>query len=270
MKTQILITILLLGLSSLAETNENDIINVTFNNDASGKYTNQMLKKDFPNREWCSLERAEIVSDIDKERGNVLKVTYPRNALGPREGGVQFLVNLPPAEELWLSYYVKFKKGFDFCKGGKLPGLTSGGGTYTGGNKPKDGDGWSARYMWRKHGQGVIYLYYIDMPGKWGEDIKLDGFHFIPGKWYNLIQHIKLNTNSKENGSIDVWINGEKKLSRNDLRLRLGDQGLIDSFYFSTFHGGNTKDWSPYVESTALFDDIIISKTHIIYSKTKK
>ena len=255
---------------SMAKANSNDIVNVTFNNDAVGKYTNQMLKKDFPNREWGALDRAEIVSDIDRERGNVLKVTYPRDALGPREGGVQFLVNLQPAEELWLSYYVKFEKGFDFRLGGKLPGLTSGEGKFTGGHKPKNGEGWSARYMWRKYGESVIYLYYIDMPGKWGEDIKLDGFHFIPGRWYNLVQHIKLNTNSKANGTIEVWINGEKKLSRNNLRLRLGDMGLIDSFYFSTFHGGNTRDWSPYVESIALFDDIIISKDPIIYSKTKK
>jgi len=268
MKTTILTAILLSGVSTFAETNKNTIVNVNFNSNKIGQYTKEMLKKDFPALKWQTLyDRSKIVKDSDTERGNILSVTYPRNSLGPEEGGIQFMVSLPPSEELWLSYYVKFEKGFDFCKGGKLPGLTSGGGKFTGGNKPKHGEGWSARYMWRKNGEGVIYLYYIDMPGKWGENIKLDGFHFIPGKWYNILQHIKLNTNSKANGSIEVWINGEKKLSRNNLKLRLGDLGLIDSFYFSTFHGGNTRDWSPYVESKALFDDIIISNKPIKHNK---
>jgi hypothetical protein len=267
MKTHILITILLLGLSSTAKASSNDVINVTFNSDAIGKYSSQMLKKDFPSREWGDSDRGKIVSDIDEERGHVLQVTYPRDALGPREGGVQFLVNLQPTEELWLSYYVKFKKGFDFSKGGKLPGLTSGGSSYTGGNKPKNGEGWSARYMWRKHGAAEIYLYHVDMPGKWGDDLLLKELSFTPGKWYKLVQHIKINSNNKKNGIIEVWVDGKKMLSRNDLRLRLGDQGLIDSFYFSTFHGGNTRDWAPYVKSVAFFDDIVITKNAIITTK---
>ena len=255
----IIIYIITFGILTMAKADTN-IINVTFNNDQPGKYTKDMLKKDFPMLNWQSLfDRASIVKDAREERGNVLRVEYPRGSVGPQEGGVQFLVTLPKSEELWLSYYVKFEKGFDFRLGGKLPGLTSGEGKYTGGNKPNKGEGWSARYMWRKHGEGVIYLYYIDMPGKWGENIKLE-FYFKPGKWHKLVQHVKLNTNSKTNGVLEVWIDGVKKLSRDDIRLRLKDRGLIDSFYFSTFHGGNNKDWAPHVKSVALFDDIVVSE----------
>ncbi|MDA3799139.1 MAG: hypothetical protein PF692_08675 [Kiritimatiellae bacterium] len=262
MKNKI-IYIIIFGILSVAKA-ETNILNVTFNSNKPGAYTKEMLKKDFPTLKWQSLfDRATIVKDIEKERGNVLKVEYPRSSVGPKEGGIQFLVSLPKSEDLWLSYYVKFEKGFDFRMGGKLPGLTSGEGKYTGGNRPKHGEGWSARYMWRKGGEGVIYLYYVDMPGKWGENLKLRGVNFEPGKWYKLVQHVKLNTDSKANGVVEVWVNGIKKLSRDDLRLRLKDKGLIDSFYFSTFHGGQGKEWAPYVKSTALYDDIVICTTPI-------
>ncbi|HBG26669.1 MAG TPA: hypothetical protein DDX75_06195 [Phycisphaerales bacterium] len=53
---------------------------------------------------------------------------------------------------------------------------------------------------------------------------------------------------------------GRKVLSKSDIRFRLGDMGAIDSFLFSTFHGGNTQDWAPDVNSFASFDEFLISK----------
>lgn len=244
--------------------NTNYIINATFNTQNTGKCSIKTLKNEFPGLEWASIERLEIVSNLHKNRSKVLQVTYPRGAVGPSEGGAQFLVKLKPCNELWLSYHVYFKRGFDFRKGGKLPGLTSGGSKFTGGNKPKNGEGWSARYMWKKDGQAILYLYYVDMKTKWGENIKLKNFHFRPGQWYHLVQHIKLNNNNKSDGIIEIWINQKKVLSKKNIKLRLDNKGLIDSFYFSTFHGGNTPDWGPYVKSTALFDDFLIYEIPLI------
>src|SRR5262249_16347360 len=54
-----------------------------------------------------------------------------------------------PAAELYLRYYLKFPDGFDFGKGGKLPGLYGGPiGAESGGHH---GAGFSTRYMWRDH-----------------------------------------------------------------------------------------------------------------------
>jgi hypothetical protein len=241
------------------------IIHVTFESNAVGPYSLEMIKRDWRDIVKANLyDRAHIVQEEGKQ-SKVLRIAYPAGAVGPREGGGQFLVPLPKSEELWLSYRVKFGEGFDFKRGGKLPGLTSGGSRYTGGRIPKDGDGWSARYMWRKGGQAVVYLYYVDMPGTYGEDLLLNGATFLPGTWHQLTQHIRVNAPHQSNGVLDVWFDGKKVLSRSDIRFRIGEKGLTDSLYFSTFHGGNTKEWAPGVDSFAFFDDFTISRERPAY-----
>ncbi|MDU0355079.1 hypothetical protein RS130_15275 [Paraglaciecola aquimarina] len=140
-------------------------LEVDFDHTPLGHYQSKTVEKDWPNLQWQSLlGRAQIVSSTDNEHKKVLKVDFPKGAVGPQEGGGQFLMSLPATEELWLSYHVKFAHNFDFRLGGKLPGLSSGGSKYTGGHIPTKGEGWSARYMWRQNGEGIIYLYYMDMP----------------------------------------------------------------------------------------------------------
>jgi len=237
------------------------MIRVDFEADTVGPYTPEMVKRDWGKVAWSNLyDRAHIVLEEQAKPNKALRITYPAGAVGPGEGGGQFVVALPPSEEFWLSYRLKFGEGFDFVLGGKLPGLTSGGGKYTGGAMPKDGDGWSARYMWRKGGKAVIYLYYADMPGPWGDDLDLDGATFLRGKWHQLTQHIRVNTPGQANGVLDVWFDGRKALSRSNIRFRVGEKGWIDSLYFSTFHGGHTKEWAPGVDSFAFFDDFSVSK----------
>ena len=238
------------------------MIHVNFESDPVGPYSDEMLQRDWGEIGWANLHgRARIVEEENAGSNRALRISYPAGALGPSQGGCQFVVPLPPSEELWLSYRVKFGERVDFVLGGKLPGLTSGGGKYSGGIKPKDGDGWSARYMWREGGKAVIYLYSVDMPGIWGEDIPLDGTAFSPGTWHRVTQHIKVNTPGLSDGILDVWFDGRKALSRSDIRFRLGEKALIDSFFFSTFHGGATAEWAPRADSFAFFGDFTIGRT---------
>lgn len=234
------------------------ILWVDFEQQAQGSYSDEQVKKAWPKVKWSGLQdRAKIVTNT--EQGQVLRIAYPSGSVGPHHNGGQFLVQLPPAKEYWLSYRVRFSKSFDFRKGGKLPGLTSGGGKYTGGSRPQNGEGWSARYMWKPGGQVMLYLYYIDMPGKWGENLLLKNVHFTPGSWHRLTQRIRVNDTGTKNARVDVWFDDKKVLARENIRLRIGEQGLIDSFYFSTFHGGNTPDWAPQTDGFVSFDDFLIS-----------
>lgn len=251
----------LIQLSTPASFAQTPIIQVQFDSNTLGPYSSEMLKHDWGEIMRSDLyNRARIVSAEEAERGNVLRISYPKGAVGPKEGGSQFVLSLPPSQELWLSYRLKFGRDFDFKNGGKLPGLTSGGGKYTGGRIPKKGDGWSARYMWNKNGRAIVYLYYIDMPGKWGESLRLKNVKFIPGIWYRITQRIKVNTPKQADGILEVWLDNKKVLARSNIRFRVGEQGLIDSFYFSTFHGGSADEWAPNVDSFAFFDDFLISK----------
>lgn len=243
---------------------EKPVLEVDFDDGKLGAYSKLQISTHWPGLDWHSTNSSELVNTEDKKHHLALQAKYPKEAVGPKEGGAQFAVALPPSQEMWLSYQVKFVQGFDFRLGGKLPGLTSGGSKFTGGRLPKNGEGWSARYMWKKQGEAVIYLYYMDMPGKWGENIKLSGFKFKPGRWHTLVQHIKVNTIGKMNGLLNVWIDGVPVLSRNNIQYRGQQNALIDTFYFSTFHGGNTAKWGPKNDSIALFDNFKISKHPLI------
>lgn len=238
------------------------LVKVSFEASRIGPYAAEEARRDWGAATWVGLhDRAEIVPDGSVERGRVLRIAYPKGAVGPREGGGQFEVSLPPSAELWLSYQVKFGAGFDFRLGGKLPGLTSGGGKFTGGHRPEKGEGWSARYMWRARGEAVVYFYHVGMKGKWGDDLSLGGVRFQPGVWHRITQRIRVNAPELADGKLEVWIDGKKVLSRGDVRFRIGDRGLIDTLYFSTFHGGSSKEWGPAGDCFAYFDDFVVSAT---------
>lgn len=229
---------------------------VTFNYHPVGSYTDNQLTADFKNIKWVmTSERAKIVEDA--ERGKVLEVFFPKGSVGPQQGGIQFVRNLPPNKEYYLDYYLKFDAAFDFNLGGKLPGLTSGGETYTGGVHPTEGQGWSARYMWTDK-MPVVYLYYVDMNDTYGESLALST-KFEKGKWYRITQFIKINDYDKTNAEITVWLDGKVVAKKQNFRLRIGTKGLIDSFYFSTFHGGNTTDWAARNDCYIYFDNLIVT-----------
>lgn len=241
-------------ITSCVSNNQNgDILIVDFEQTALGDYDDMDIKADFDTVKWfITKERGTIINE--KAKGNILRVQYPKDAVGPEEGGIQFVCPILPATEYYLSYDVKFEDGFDFKLGGKIPGLTSGGAKYTGGVNPDNGEGWSARYMWVGN-KPIVYLYYVDMQHKYGESLELSTT-LKTGKWYNFTQHIKVNSVGQQDALIEVWIDGNKVGSKENFRLRIGDQGLIDTFYFSTFHGGNTPEWAPSNDSYARFDNI--------------
>lgn len=225
-----------------------------------GPYTKTDIASDFGDIQWSMVEdRASIVNDA--ERGNVMQVFFPKGSVGPEQGGVQFVKMLPPSTAYYYDCYIKFSEDFDYQLGGKLPGMTSGGSKYTGGIQPTDGSGWSARYMWTDK-RPVVYLYYVDMPEQYGEPLYFNPV-FEKGKWYRLTQYIKVNEPNKKNAEIRVWVDGELVLEKNNFRIRIGEKGLIDSFYFSTFHGGNTSDWAPDNDCHIYFDDLRIQKSPI-------
>ncbi len=241
------------------ERGDNRIFSLSFDDNKLGKYTQKDLTESIGKLEWAIIDnRAEIVQD--KVRGKVLKVHYPKGAVGPRKGGIQFNRTFKDVDSCYLDYYIKFDDKFDFVLGGKLPGLTSGGEKYTGGIHPSKGEGWSARYMWLNRGAIVVYFYYLDMKSKWGDALNLYT-RFESGRWYRITQYIKINSEDKFDGEMRVWIDGESVLVKNDVRYRIAPLGRINSFYFSTFFGGASADWAPKKDEAIFFDDIVVSLT---------
>lgn len=250
------VSFFLISCSSLLS--ETILVQEGFDGFELGEYANKQFSNHWNNVRWVDLgKRLSVIED--REGGRVLRVAYPEGGVGPKQTGSQFVLNLPPANEYELSYKVKFEEGFDFRIGGKLPGLTSGAEKFTGGHHPLNGEGWSARFMWREEGTVELYLYYVDNKSKWGDQYVFEGIVLKPGRWYEFRQHIKLNAPQAEDGHIQAWIDGKSVLDLKGVRLRIGDQGHIDSFYFSTFHGGQKPEWAPRNDSFVQFDDLRIT-----------
>ena len=105
-------------------------------------------------------------SIVIKDSKNALETTFNNGSYGVNEtnvpvGGTGFkskTFNQGGVDEACFSYYQYLEDGFDFNKGGKLPGFYGGIGN-TGGNVPTGSDGFSTRLMWRSNGRGQVYAY---------------------------------------------------------------------------------------------------------------
>ena len=91
----------------------------------------------------------------------VLQVTYPEGSFSHDTGGAQLytLWNTTDGSSfntMMVTYEVAFDAGFDWVKGGKLPGLRGGlnSSGCSGGNKSNGLDCFSSRIMWRADGLG--------------------------------------------------------------------------------------------------------------------
>jgi hypothetical protein len=188
----------------------------------------------------------------------VLEVTYPKGSIDPAtttvpEGGAGFLYPLSsPLFSGCLTYEVAFDKGFDFVKGGKLPGLS-------GGNAPSGGAdtslGFSTRYMWRTGGAGEVYAYVPDKSGKYGASVGRGAWTFVPGQWQLLEQEVVVNHIGQNDGVLRVWVDGRLLINRTDMLYRVNSNVLVTGLMFSTFFGGHDPSWASPKMQKAFFRD---------------
>jgi hypothetical protein len=98
----------------------------------------------------------------------VLRVTYPEGSFSHDTGGAQLytLWNTTDGSSfnsMMVTYEVAFDAGFDWVKGGKLPGLRGGlnSSGCSGGNESNGMDCFSSRIMWRTGGLGEGILFAV-------------------------------------------------------------------------------------------------------------
>jgi len=184
----------------------------------------------------------------------VLKVTYPKGSIDPATttappGGAGFIYPSPvPFSFACLAYDVGFEPGFEFAKGGKLPGLY-------GGDAPSGGAdtsrGFSTRYMWRGGGAGEVYAYLPEKNGEYGESISPGAWAFTPGQWQHLEQEVVVNNKGSRDGVLRVWIDDKLVVNWTNMLYRVSDDVLVAGLMFSTFFGGHDPSWaSPRTQST--------------------
>ncbi|KAF5353429.1 hypothetical protein D9756_007902 [Leucocoprinus leucothites] len=223
-----------------------------------------------------------------------LKAHYPKGSYKPSVdpcGGVSFYapgptsVDLTTAKEALFSYSVYFPQGFDFVKGGKLPGLYGGDDADTavscsGGRH--DTTCWSARLMWRANGAGELYLYlppYDDprfavnkklcsLPNSvcdstYGISVNRGSYKFATGGWTTVAQRVKLNDVGQSNGEIELFVNGKSTIKVTGVIIRDASAGRVQGMQVQTFFGGSSTDWATPRDQDVYFANFgaeIISK----------
>lgn len=180
-----------------------------------------------------------------------------------------------PSAEAKFSYKVYFPETFDWVKGGKLPGIFIGAPGATGGNwEPESG---SVRMVWQRGGHAALYLY---LPTQISSKRTKEGaiaaqgpkfrkhshvtekgchvwrrgfFKLNRGAWNDVTLYVKLNTVGRNDGIIQVEVNGTKDVL-DDMLLRADATVLLGGISIQTFYGGHRKDCAcPVTGSYAKF-----------------
>ena len=152
-----------------------------------------------------------------------------------------------PSKAYTLSYDVYFEPGFDFAKGGKLPGLAAAAfdsGCTEDGNTKRQGSNWSERVMWRANGRLQLYSYdqsrpsgscgientidelpgdpEFEVPGTIPSD---DKFRLEPGVWYTIRLSVRINDNVSVTYLVDEG--GQPVLDADGYKQPTGGNGAV-------------------------------------------
>ncbi|GAA5959460.1 hypothetical protein JCM21900_003763 [Sporobolomyces salmonicolor] len=176
---------------------------------------------------------------VQGDTKSALQVAYPAGSRNPGKvpaGGVGFYsseIDITAATNVSLSYSVFFPTGFDFVKGGKLPGLYGGAKACSGGSSAESC--FSTRLMFRTGGMGELYLYaprekqvealcslgplsYCN--SVYGMSIGRGSWVFKTGEWTDIRQDIWLNTPGQADGGFNIWVNDELVLHSDSVYYR--------------------------------------------------
>ncbi|EJF57270.1 hypothetical protein BD309DRAFT_992515 [Dichomitus squalens] len=190
----------------------------------------------------------------------------------------EVMKQLPDSAEIVFTYSVLFEDGFQFAKGGKLPGIYGGAGEFaygcTGGRQTDRCKCFNLRLMWREDGIGELYAYLphveqnrrrlllvpptsIQHPD-YGFSVGRGAFRFVSGRWTRVTQRVKMNNVSQENGEIEIYIDGQSVLLATGLVLRTeaGPDGRVQGLHMQTFFGGHSPDWASPKDQRIWFANI--------------
>ncbi|EIW60968.1 uncharacterized protein TRAVEDRAFT_91869, partial [Trametes versicolor FP-101664 SS1] len=221
-----------------------------------------------------------------------MKAHYPAGSFtfsNTPQGGISFYapgpasVDLTTAKEATFGYSVYFPSGFQFVKGGKLPGLYGGDSdseavSCSGGRR--DDGCFSARLMWRTNGAGELYTYLppdydanqavCDIPpfstcnDVYGASVGRGSFTWKTGGRTTISQRVRLNDAGQENGELELFANGKSVVNVGGLVLRNSSAGRIRGIQMQTFFGGSDSSWASPVDQDVYFSDFSVAITETL------
>lgn len=205
------------------------------------------------------------ITDVGGTYGKALTITLPDS-----DEGVVFQPPLPEAfVEGYIEYDLRWRTGFPFGKGGKLPGL--GGFRSPLGAPPSGGNpspyGWAGRPMWLgdswggTNGIGTELIAYPYLPwlaaGSFGKN-RLTGYSIgaeqgiSNGAWRRIRVYYKMNSVTSEglakaedtgDGLHDLSVDGTSIFNKTNEVWRFYSNVKISHWSFAVFYGGD-ETWS--------------------------
>lgn len=222
--------------------------------------------KDWPGCTWGDGIKEGRLSCVERMGRKCFAVHYAVGGIGTENGGVGWRMPIGNWREAKLSYIVRFSEGFDWVKGGKLPGLCGGPDNVSGGRPANGTNGFSVRLMWRANGKGEAYVYHKNQKSNYGDSFAFpEDFRFSQNASIRVIIRVGMNDPGLKNGRLDVWIADNENavacqiLQRSELEWRDVSSFGIDSLLFETFHGGGDPSWAPTRHCFTEFSEINIA-----------
>ncbi|NJK97859.1 MAG: hypothetical protein HC905_25770 [Bacteroidales bacterium] len=232
-------------------------------NNPPGRYSYDQMKSEFNYGlyEWGLGKRTNIYDPkscnvIKEGSSKFLRVSFPKGTYGANHGMSWEGELGRKYSELYLSYDIRFKPGFNFVKGGKLFGLS--GGVFTVPDPPRGMNGFDALAMWKPDGTIQSYVYHHAYRSRYGEGGNWDPAlsKLVPGKWYNITVRVVMNTVGKKNGIFEAFVNGRLVFSRQNYEFRKSNLLGIHKITFLSFFGGSSKEHASKQNEYIDFDNI--------------
>ncbi len=258
-------------ITSVAQTNySNEVFNIIFKHDfennTPGNYLDSEFNADWNNPAWSNRTiPPEIVSDpaTSLSGSKYMRWHFPAGGVGPEESGGQWLTYMAGGhDELYLSYNLRFKPGFEWVLSGKLPGLR-GGEPWPGTGPPPWDAGFVALLAWTRDGKIMCYYYHHDQTHEYGDAVTWN-YTFEPGKWYNITLRVVMNTLNENGGNndgiLEGFVNGTMVAQRTGLKLRNISAIHVDRIFMSSSYGGYGDEYAPSSNQYLDVDDFVAFK----------
>lgn len=244
-----------------------DIFKVYLHNDfeenTTGIYRDDEWLTDWNYPEWSNRQvPPEIVEGANMlpSGRKFMRWHLPLGSVGPEEGGGQWLTKIGDnLNEVYLSYNLRFKPGFEWVLSGKIPGLR-GGPIWSGSGPPEYDDGFVSLLMWNRTGYVKFYYYHHDQTHDYGDNVLWD-YPIETGVWYNVTTRIVINTigsnGGNNDGIMEGYVNGKLVSQVTGLKLRNVSDISIDQIFMACAFGGTGDEFAAIRDEWIDVDDFV-------------
>ena len=254
----------------LAQENE-DYFNIyfkhDFENNTTGAYDVDEWDKDWSPHEIDIFQETYIEECKDEDNtSKVVRFDFDEGDWGLFMGnGVQWMTLLPEKlDEIYFSYRLRLKEGFDPVLSGKFPGLY--GFPDWGFGPPPEDAGFATKLSWTYdcNGSPMVDAYYYDhtIGGQYGEAYCTGCLlETLETRWVTFTQRIVMNsfTNGSPNadGILEVFADSVLVLSVDTRMWRESEDVGLDRIHFAVFFGGGDDQFAASRDEWVKLDDFI-------------